>query len=80
VYYLDRAFRAAMVAVELDGADHHTKPADRERDLRRDAELATLGWLTVRFTAARLRADPAGVLDELLAILEVRAIQLGAVA
>jgi hypothetical protein len=72
VYYLDRAFRRHMVAVELDGAEHHTSPRDRERDLCRDAALAALGWLTVRFTPTRLRSDTEGARQELLRILAVR--------
>src|SRR5437899_866975 len=46
VVYLDMAYLDEQVAVELDGSRSHV--AHREWDVRRDAELATLGWLTVR--------------------------------
>jgi hypothetical protein len=57
---------------ELDGAKYHASPADRERDLRRDAALATLGIQVVRFTHQRLTRDVAAVRQESLAILAAR--------
>jgi hypothetical protein len=75
--YLDRLFEAEMLNVELDGAAYHGKPGQRERDLRRDAALAALGYLTVRFSHLRLMADPAGVIEEILAILAARRRQFG---
>jgi very-short-patch-repair endonuclease len=74
--YLDRAFLAEMVAVELDGAAYHGAPGQRERDLRRDAALARLGWLTVRYSHPRLHSDAGGVIEELIEILERRRSQL----
>ena len=47
-------------------------PAEREIDLRRDALLATVGILVVRFSHRRLTADPAQVRQETLAILASR--------
>ncbi len=55
---LDAAWPEARLAVELDGAAFHGDPADRERDVRRDAALATMGWLTLRFSYRRLTGDP----------------------
>src|SRR3954452_13529762 len=78
--YLDRLYDAEMVNVELDGAAYHGEPGQRERDLRRDAALAALGYLTVRFSHLRLHADPDGVITELLAILAMRRAQLGIAA
>jgi very-short-patch-repair endonuclease len=76
VVFLDRAFEAELVAVELDGAAYHGSHGQRERDLRRDSALARLGWLTVRFSHQRLHSDPEGVISELLDILERRRAQL----
>ena len=76
VVYLDRLYEAEMVVVELDGAAYHGEPGQRERDLRRDAGLAALGYLTVRFSHLRLHADPAGCIAELLSILAMRRAQL----
>jgi very-short-patch-repair endonuclease len=75
--YLDRLFEAEMVNVELDGAAYHGRPGQRERDIRRDAALAALGYLTVRFSHLRLHADPEGCIRELLEILATRRRQFG---
>jgi very-short-patch-repair endonuclease len=76
VVYLDRYFDAEMVAVELDGAAWHGSPAQRERDVRRDAQLAALGIVVVRFTHQRLHREPDRVIEELLSILAARRCQL----
>ncbi|MFC7710515.1 DUF559 domain-containing protein [Micromonospora lupini] len=70
--YLDMFAEAERVNVELDGAGTHADPAEREIDLRRDALLATIGILVVRFTHRRLVANPAEVRQETLAILAAR--------
>lgn len=75
--YLDRAFIEEMVNVEMDGAAYHSAPGQRERDLRRDALLARLGWLVVRVSHQRLHEDPAGVLAEVLDVLRMRRRQFG---
>jgi very-short-patch-repair endonuclease len=76
-FYLDRAFVEELVDVELDGAAYHGAPGQRERDLRRDSALASVGWLTLRFSHARLIDHPDGVIAEICAVLEVRRRQLG---
>ncbi|PYC66266.1 hypothetical protein C7C45_26060 [Micromonospora arborensis] len=70
--YLDMFAEAERVDIELDGATSHGNPAEREIDLRRDALLATIGILVVRFTHRRLIADPVQVRQEACAILAVR--------
>jgi uncharacterized protein DUF559 len=75
--YLDVAYEAERVNVELDGAKYHFGPVHRERDMRRDATLAQLGWLTVRFSHNRLITDADQLRRELLAILVQRRRQLG---
>ncbi len=75
--YLDVAYEAERVNVELDGAKYHLGPVHRERDMRRDAALAQLGWLTVRFSHNRLVTDSDQLRRELLAILVQRRRQLG---
>ncbi|WP_158544507.1 DUF559 domain-containing protein [Blastococcus sp. TBT05-19] len=47
--FLDAAWPDLKVAVEFDGAAFHGDLAARERDLRRDAALAALGWVVLRF-------------------------------
>lgn len=70
--YLDMFAEAERVNIELDGATSHGDPAEREIDLRRDALLATVGILVVRFSHRRLTTDPATVRQETLAILANR--------
>jgi very-short-patch-repair endonuclease len=65
-----------MVAVELDGAAWHGSQSQRERAVRRDAQLAALGIVVVRFTHHRLHHEPDRVIDELLSILAARRRQL----
>lgn len=74
--YLDRYFEAEMLAIELDGAAFHGAPGQRERDIRRDAWLATLGIQTLRFAHPRLFGDVDGVRREIFAIRSTRRAQL----
>lgn len=56
---LDAAWPEVKLAVELDGAEFHRSPEARERDMRRDAALAALGWLVLRFSYRQITRDPA---------------------
>jgi hypothetical protein len=67
--HLDAAYPDALVAVELDGAAFHGSRDARERDLRRDSALAALGWVVLRFSYARLIADPEGCRREIEAVV-----------
>jgi hypothetical protein len=73
---LDRAYDDVLVAVELDGAAYHFGQRQRERDMRRDAELATLGWLVLRFSYRRIVDDPDGVRREIAQVIATRRCQL----
>jgi very-short-patch-repair endonuclease len=70
--YMDVYAEQEMVNFELDGASVHGDRRQREVDLRRDALLATLGILVVRFTHRRLVYETGAVRDEVLAILASR--------
>lgn len=74
---LDRAWPEVQLAVELDGARFHTDPDARRRDLARDAVLASMGWVVLRFTYADVLRDPDGVRAQVLAVYRTRAAQLG---
>lgn len=74
--YLDVAYERERVDVELDGSRYHFPTHLRERDMRRDVALSTLGWLVLRFSHRRLHEDPIGVRREVLATLETRRHQL----
>ena len=64
---LDAAWPEVKLAVELDGAAFHGSAEARERDLRRDAALAALGWVVLRFSYRRLMREPAACRAEILA-------------
>ncbi|MGW0505970.1 DUF559 domain-containing protein [Micromonospora sp. NPDC003241] len=70
--YLDLYAEPERVNIELDGATTHGDPRQREVDLRRDAQLAALGILVVRFARRRLVFEPEAVRRETLAILASR--------
>jgi very-short-patch-repair endonuclease len=57
-FVLDAAYEEVRLAVELDGAAWHGSRRQRERDIRRDALLATIGWQTLRFSHRRLTGSP----------------------
>ncbi|MGC5019233.1 DUF559 domain-containing protein [Micromonospora sp. DT47] len=70
--YLDVYAERERVDIELDGATTHGDPRQREIDLRRDALLATVGILVVRFAHRRLVHEVDAVRREVLAILASR--------
>ena len=49
---LDAAWPDVKLAVEFDGAAFHAGPDAWQRDLRRNAALAALGWVVLRFSYA----------------------------
>lgn len=55
-YRLDMFDPSTRTAVELDGAEAHGLAAQRVSDVRRDAHLASVGILTLRFTYGDLTA------------------------
>jgi very-short-patch-repair endonuclease len=71
-FTLDVYAERQRVAFELDGAAFHGDRVRRERDLRRDAILATHGIQVVRFSYARLTTEAASVRREVQEILASR--------
>ncbi|MEV0396535.1 DUF559 domain-containing protein [Polymorphospora rubra] len=71
-FYLDLYAEPERLDIELDGAASHGDPRQREIDLRRDALLATVGILVVRFSHRRLRQETEAVRREVLAIMASR--------
>jgi len=49
-YRLDMYHPATRIAVELDGAESHSAASQRLHDVERDAQLASVGITTIRFT------------------------------
>jgi len=68
-YRVDFAFPPHRLVVEADGRAWH----DAVRDADRDAHLAALGWMTLRFTGSEIYRDAAGVAARVAAALEERA-------
>jgi very-short-patch-repair endonuclease len=77
VFVLDAAYDEVQLAVEMDGAAWHGSRAQRERDIRRDALVATAGWQTLRFGYRRLTGEPEACRTEILAVHQVRRRLLG---
>lgn len=57
----------AMLIVEMDGSKWHDSPGRNARDKRRDADLAALGWLTIRVTWTDLTKDRIGTISRIAA-------------
>ncbi|MDN4475852.1 hypothetical protein QQX09_08275 [Demequina sp. SYSU T00192] len=57
-YRLDMFDPETLTAVELDGDASHSDPSQRQRDLRRDADLAQLGIQTIRISYRDLTTRP----------------------
>jgi very-short-patch-repair endonuclease len=71
-FFLDAAYEDVQLAVEMDGAAWHGSNTQRERDISRDALLATVGWQTLRFSYRRLTAAPDTCRREILAVRAAR--------
>ena len=57
-YRLDMGWPDHKVAVEYDGAQHWTDPAQRARDIGRLEFLAAQGWTIIRISWTQLRDRP----------------------
>jgi very-short-patch-repair endonuclease len=65
-------WREAKLIVEVDSWAHHRQRNRFEGDRTRDTTLATHGWLTLRFTARRIRDEPYAVIAEIALMLGPR--------
>ncbi|WP_338762258.1 DUF559 domain-containing protein [Nocardia vulneris] len=66
---VDMGWSPWRVAVEYDGIQHWTDPAQRTKDIDRIATLESVGWRVVRVNATLLRQRPHVVLDRVRAAL-----------
>ena len=71
-YYLDIAFLAEKVGIEIDGYEFHSGNQAFQADRYRDQVLAANGWIIIRVTWAQLQDDWPGVLARLRAVLRQR--------
>jgi hypothetical protein len=58
-YEVDLLWRADRLVVELDGREHHEHAFERDR--RRDADLLSRGWRTLRLTWRQVVNNPAWI-------------------
>lgn len=65
-FFGDFALPEHRLIVEVDGEHWH----DAERDARRDAKIALLGWRVIRFTGSRVTKDVHGCVSDLRKIIE----------
>lgn len=71
-YVLDMVHPAAGIAVELDGRRFHSDDRARRRDLERDANVAAVGILTIRFTYEDIMSRPLWCRERVLTALKHR--------
>ena len=71
-FFLDAAYDEVKLAVEMDGAAWHGSRQQRERDIRRDALLATIGWQTLRFGFQRMTTAAEACRRDIRAAYEAR--------
>jgi len=71
-YRVDMLWPDAMLIVEMDSSKWHTSPGRNERDKRRDADLAALGYLTLRITWNDLTKRPVEVITRIAQTYAIR--------
>lgn len=71
-YRADFAYVDAKVLVEADSRAHHERVAAFEADRARDADLAGVGWQTLRFTNAQARDEAPLCAERVLATVAGR--------
>ena len=71
-YYLDLAFPARRVVIEIDGYQTHGEPAQFHRDRRKWSDLTAAGWRIVHLTWRQLVDEPEWVIDTIRAALAWR--------
>jgi very-short-patch-repair endonuclease len=71
-YFIDIAFVAARLAVEIDGRLHEDDRSIFERDRYRQNDLVRAGWRVLRFTWSMLIRDPEYVVATIRAELAAR--------
>ena len=71
-YRVDLLWADAKLVVEMDSTKWHTTPGRIEHDKRRDAELAALGYLTIRVTWNELTKRPNQVITRIAQAYAVR--------
>ena len=71
-YIVDFVAPSVQLVVEVDGGQHHAQ-AGRQRDALRDAWLASVGFLTLRFDDRQALLETRAVLEAIAREVERRA-------
>ena len=71
--HIDFAYPELLIGIETDGYEPHSSRGQWEQDRRRDAALALMGWLIIRFTRDDILRRQDYVLATLAEALRVRA-------
>lgn len=69
-YWVDFAFPATRLAIEVDGAWWH----DAAKDNRRDAEITAMGWSVVRFSELLVQSDAQACVQRIIQLLSTRSL------
>jgi very-short-patch-repair endonuclease len=72
-YILDMFDAGTRVAVELDSAKHHSGDSARRHDIERDANISSVGILTLRFTYEDITLRPEWCRDKVRRTVATRA-------
>lgn len=70
-YFLDFAFVACQVGIEVDGVGWHSRNKNATSDAARDAWLAGQGWRIFRYTTHQVGRDAAACIQDVIAKLHV---------
>lgn len=71
-YEVDLWCESLRFAIEVDGAQHISKPEQKNRDAARDSDLANAGVRTIRVHASEVMSDPTKVIAFLKKEIEKR--------
>lgn len=75
--WIDLAYPAPRIAIEIDGKAYHVVADDWEDDLERQNDIVLDGWLVLRFTARALRDAPGQCVRRVAEAIALRTAELG---
>jgi very-short-patch-repair endonuclease len=75
--YLDFAWPASRVALEVDGYRWHSSKSSWQKDRRRLAELRRAGWKVVQITHQDVTERFSEVIEEIASLLNEESVPLG---
>ena len=76
-YRIDFAFPQLKVAIEADGEEWHASSEDIQHDKIRDSQLASQGWIVLRFTEQEIEDQIENVVNVIARVLNQKASTVG---